>query len=407
MTPTQNETTTGTTVTGPLAGIRVIDLSMYTLGPVSTQILGDMGADVIKIERPEGDVNRYIGPSRHAGMSANFMHINRNKRSVVLDLKQPKARQALMKMIATADVFVHCMRKQAAVRMGIDYATIRALNPRIIYAAASGYRYDGPRKDRPAYDDIIQGESGVAALNRPRGGEPRYFPMTFADKFIGNIQASAIGMALYSRERTGVGQEVHVPMFETLLGFNFTEHLWGATFDPPLSPPGYPRMLATNRRPYPTRDGYMCLHAVTNDTWRRLFIAINRPDMVDDKRFATVSDRSRNIEALYDNLDAEIRKYSTAELRALLDAADVPNAPMNELQDLLQDSYVKETEFFKRVDHPSEGSVLSMSIPVQFGATPVSVRALAPRFGEHTRPILEELGYSDDDIQAMSSRQSA
>jgi crotonobetainyl-CoA:carnitine CoA-transferase CaiB-like acyl-CoA transferase len=335
-------------------------------------------------------------------MGANFMNINRNKRSVVLDLKRPQALEALLKLVDTADVLVHCMRKAAAQRLGIGYAALAARNPRLIYAAASGYRHDGPRGDRPAYDDIIQGESGIAALNRTASGEPRYFPMTFSDKFVGHMQASAIGMALFNRERTGVGQEVFVPMFETMLAFNLTEHLWGATFDPPVSAPGYPRMLAANHRPYQTQDGYICVHAVTDRHWRGVFEAIERPDMASDERFATVNQRSRNIAALYDILAEEILKQRSEDLRERLERADVPNAPMSELEDILQSPYGQETGFFKRMEHPSEGSVLNMSIPTQFSRSPVSVRNLAPRLGEHTQAVLGELGYSADEIAVMS-----
>ena|SRR5579872_1219707 len=213
-------------MSGPLAGIRVIDLTAAVLGPVATQILGDLGAEVIKIEPPEGEMMRGIGPARNPGMAAYFLNVNRNKKSVVLDLKRPAARQALLRLAATADVLVHNMRPGAAERLGIDYPTVAARNPRIVYAAASGYRKDGPERDRAAFDDVIQGESGLAAINAGQDGEPRYVPMVVCDKLSGHVLASSVGMALFARERTGRGQEVHVPMLETMVAFNTTPPMY-------------------------------------------------------------------------------------------------------------------------------------------------------------------------------------
>ena len=213
--------TDGERTGGPLAGVRVIDLSVNVLGPVATQILGDLGADVIKIETPSGDPNRDTGPYRNPGMAAMHMNVNRNKRSVTLNLKQPSAREALMRLVDDADVFVHSMRPAAATRLGVSYKAIAARNPRIIYAFGPGYRQDGPRRDDPAFDDVVQGESGIAALVAQVIGEPRYYPTVIVDKFCGYMLASSIGMALFHRERTGQGQEVQVPMYETILSFNY------------------------------------------------------------------------------------------------------------------------------------------------------------------------------------------
>ena len=239
---------------GPLAGIRVIDLTVAVLGPVATQILGDLGAEIIKIEPPEGEMMRGIGPARNPGMAAYYLNVNRNKKSVVLDLKQPRAREALLRLAATADVFVHNMRPGAAERLGIDYAAISAVNPRIVYAWASGYRKDGPERDRAAFDDVIQGESGLAAINGGPDDPPRYVPMVVGDKLCGYVLASSVGMALFHRERTGKGQEIHVPMLETMVAFNMVDHLWHGVFGEPEKGLGYPRMLTPWRRPYATAD---------------------------------------------------------------------------------------------------------------------------------------------------------
>jgi len=246
-------------MSGPLEGIRAVDLTSAVLGPVATQILGDMGADVIKVEPPQGDPIRPLGPSRHPGMGAYFLNINRNKRSVALDLKRPTARDALLKLVETADVFIHNMRLGAAERLGVDYNTLAARNPRLVYAAATGFRKEGVHRDRPSFDDVIQGESGLAALNGGVGGEPRYVPMAVCDKICGYVLASAIGMALFHRERTGEGQEIHVPMLETMVAFNLVDHLWHGVLAEPEKGLGYPRMLTPHRRPFPTKDGHICI----------------------------------------------------------------------------------------------------------------------------------------------------
>jgi crotonobetainyl-CoA:carnitine CoA-transferase CaiB-like acyl-CoA transferase len=242
----------------------VIETAIAVLGPVAAQVLGDMGAEVIKVETPEGDPMRQIGPARNPGMAAYFLNVNRNKKSVVLDLKQPRARAAMLRLAETADVFLHNMRPGAATRLGIDYRAVSAVNPRIVYAWASGWRPDTPAAERAAFDDVIQGESGLAALNGGVGGEPRYVPMVVGDKVSGHVLAGAVAMALYARERTGKGQEVHVPMMETMAAFNLVDHLWHGVFGEPEKGLGYPRMLTPYRRPYATRDGHVCLLATTD-----------------------------------------------------------------------------------------------------------------------------------------------
>src|SRR6476646_9553191 len=286
-------------MSGPLAGIRVIDLTVAVLGPVATQILGDLGAEIIKIEPPEGEMMRGIGPARNRGMAAYFLNVNRNKKSVVLDLKQPPAREALLRLAATADVLVHNMRPGAAARLGINYAAVAARNPRIVYAAASGYRKDGPERDRAAFDDVIQGESGLAAINGGPEGPPRYVPMVVGDKLCGYVLASSIGMALFHRERSGKGQEIHVPMLETMVAFNMVDHLWHGVFGEPEKGLGYPRMLTPWRRPYPTADGHVCLLATTDRQWRNLFAALDCPELMNDPRFSSIPARTANIDALY------------------------------------------------------------------------------------------------------------
>src|SRR5713101_8463703 len=379
---------------GPLAGIRVIDVTIAVLGPVATQILGDMGAEVIKVETPEGDPMRQIGPARNPGMAAYFLNLNRNKKSLVLDLKKPAARAAMLRLAATADVFVHNMRPAAAARLGIDYGAIAAVNPRIVYAWASGWRADSPYRDRAAFDDVIQGESGLAALNGGADGPPRYVPMVVCDKVSGHVLAGAVGMALYQRERSGRGQEVHVPMMETMAAFNLVDHLWHGVFGEPEKGLGYPRMLTPYRRPYATKDGHVCLLATTDRQWRNLFAAIDRPELADDPRFATIERRTANIDALYTLLAERLLQRTTAEWRERLDEFDVPNGVVNDLAGLVADPYLRDTGFFRQVEHPSEGMLVTTAIPVSFSETPGELRLPPPRLGEHNGEILAELGYT-------------
>lgn len=390
--------------TGPLSGLRVIDLSINVLGPVATQLLGDMGADIIKVEPPAGDQNRQNGPGKNPGMSVFYLIMNRNKRSVVLDLKQEECMEALLKLVETADVLVHSMRPSAAKRLGICYEKIRQRNPKIIYAFAPGYRGDGPFKDMPAFDDVIQGESGLADINRGLDGQPRYFPTVIVDKFCGYVLASSISMALLHRERTGEGQQVLVPMLETMLQFNLFEHLWeGALGSSNGEGLGYSRMFSKHRRPYATLDGHICLLAVNDEQWRRVLTAIGRPELLEDARFSKMTERMRNINELYGILSDAIGTKSSAQWEKIFADADVPHGQVRELNELMKDEYLKETGFFRKVAHPTEGELVMTSIPVQFSASPGNVRYLPPNLGEHSLEILAEVGYSPD-VAARLSR---
>jgi crotonobetainyl-CoA:carnitine CoA-transferase CaiB-like acyl-CoA transferase len=337
-------------------------------------------------------------------MASYFAMLNRNKRSVVLDLKRPAPREALLRLVDGADVFVHNMRLGAAERLGLGYAALSARNARLIHACASGFRKGSSREEYPAFDDLIQGMSGIAALNAGPDGAPRYVPSVLVDKLTGQQLASMIGMALFHRERTGQGQEVHVPMLETMLSFLLVEHMWGAVFDQPQHGLGYPRMLTPHRRPYATKDSYISVIAVSDAHWSRLFAAMGRASLIEDPRFATIAARSDNVDALYAVLTEGMAERTTAEWLARLRELDIPCGRANTLDDLLDDDYLRETGFFQRMPHSRDGEVTITAIPARFSASPPSVRRLWPALGEHTEEVLREAGYDDAAIETIAGR---
>lgn len=386
---------------GPLAGVRILDLTSVVAGPFATQALGDMGADVIKIESPEGDAPRYTGPARSPGMAALYMGLNRNKRSLVLDLKQQGAKDALWRLIANADVFAHSMRPQKIEALGFAHETVCARNPRIVYAAIHGYRDGGPYSGQPAYDDVIQGQSGVAALMSEIAGEPRYAPTILADKTTALSLIGAISAALYAREKTGRGQFVEVPMFEQMAAFVLGEHLFGHNFVPPLGPLGYTRVMGAWRRPYKTKDGYLCMMAYTERHWRRFWAMMGKPEVCDDPRFCDIAARARNVVALYELAGACFPAKTTDEWVVLLREQEIPCARMASLDDLKADPQLAATGFFKQATHPSEGEIAFTDLPVRFSGTPASTERLQPRLGEHSLDVLREAGLSENEIETL------
>lgn len=386
---------------GPLQGVRVIDLTTVMFGPYCTQIMGEMGADVIKVESPEGDIGRQTGASRSPGMSAAHLLKGRNKRSIVLDLKQPAGHEALARLTATGDVFVHNMRPQATRRLGIDYDAVAAWKPDIIYAAATGFGAAGPYAERPAYDDLIQGMAGMAGLYGLATGEPRYAPTVMADKTSGLFLLYAITMALFHRERTGEGQKVQVPMFECMVSFLMNEHLQGRTFEPPAGAAGYQRLLTPHRRPHATADGYICVLPYNNRHWQRFFALIGRPELAADERFAQQSARSKHFDTLYAIVAESMPTRTTAEWLTLLEEADIPCGPMQTPDDLFDDPHLQAVGMFPEIAHPTEGKLRHIKVPVAFSKTPGGLRRHADRLGGSSAALLRELGYSEEHIAAL------
>ncbi|HEX5612345.1 MAG TPA: CoA transferase [Burkholderiales bacterium] len=393
---------------GPLDGVRVLDLTTVVMGPYATQILADFGADVIKVEPPEGDVMRHAAPMRSPGMGHIFLNANRNKRSIVLDLKKDAAREACLALARRSDVLVYNIRPQAMARLKLSYEEVRAVNPRLLYVGAFGYSQRGPYAAKAAYDDLIQGATGMPWLLQVAGAEsPRYAPATIADRSVGLHIVNAVCAALYRREKTGVGQRVDVPMFESLLQTVLGEHMGGYTFEPQTGDPGYARMLAKGRKPYETKDGYVCVLVYNDKQWRAFFDLIHRRELLSDPRFSTQEARSRDFEAAYALVADEMKRRTTAEWIAALEAADIPVQRMNSLKDVVDDAHLAAIEYFRQVDHPSEGRIKSMAVPSEWSESKPEYRRHAPRLGEHTREVLKDVGYSDDQIESMAANGAA
>lgn len=384
---------------GPLEGVRILDMTSNFMGPYASLLLADMGADVCKIEAPEGDTTRKVGPSRNADMGAIFLHLNRNKRSLVLDLKHPPALAALQKMLTTADVLLYSMRPKTMAKLGIGWEDVHAINPQLIYCGAFGFGQNGPYADRPAYDDLIQAAVGMPVLQSRKSGPPSYVASAIADRVVGMATANAVSMALYQREKSGVGQDVQVPMFETFAHFVMGDHLYGHSFEPPIGDWGYARMMSPERRPYRTQDGYIGVQIYNNKHWQRFFKICGRDDMAADPRFADIGERTKHIDLLYTFLAEVFTTKTSAEWVKLLVEADIPIVEMHTPETLLQDPHMQAIGFFTETDHPSEGKIRTLGIPQQWSATPPAQRYPAPRLGEQSRELLHDYGFSALEIK--------
>jgi crotonobetainyl-CoA:carnitine CoA-transferase CaiB-like acyl-CoA transferase len=375
--------------TGPLAGVRVVDLTAMVMGPYCTQIMADMGADVIKVEPPGGDDTRYISVGPAPGMSGVFVNVNRGKRSIVLDLRSTAGVSAMHALIGQADVFIHSMRAKAIAKLGFSYAQVAAIHPAIIYTNCYGYGRRGPDRDLTAYDDTIQADCGLPAVQQMLTGEANFVGTIMADKITGLTALYATMMALFHRARTGEGQEVEVAMFETMASFMLVEHANGAMFEPPLGPAVYPRTVAPNRRPYRTKDGQIAA-LIYNDKQWSAFIDAVRPPWASDL-YATLERRARNIDTVYALVAQTLKERTTEEWLTLFRKLDIPAAPLRTPGELFDNPHLNAVGLFETVATP-HGAVRFPGVPTWFSRTPGRVAGPAPELGAHTREVLEELG---------------
>lgn len=392
---------------GPIEGIRIIDLTTLIVGPYATQILADMGADVIEIGSPTVDSLRCVKPSRHPHMSGVTMNFHRNKRAITLDVKHPDGYEALMKLIEGADVFVHNMRYKAIVGLKLDYETVRKRNPNIVYCHAYGYSRRGRYRDRPAFDDVIQAGSGIPSLFMRARGRPDYYPGAICDKVTAMTAAQAILGGLLGRSLGKGGQEIEVPMFETSVAFNLSEMICAHAFVPPLDKFGWTRILSPNRRPFATKDGYMCLMPYSDADYRHFFAFIGRPELADKPEYKTHPSRIKHTDEIY-ALIAEVSPgFTTAEWTAFCERHQIPAMAIADLEDMWEDPHLREVGLLSTAEHPTEGEYKVIGSPISFFGTPQEITRHAPRPGQHTEEVLAEIGYSPAEIDGLLGSRAA
>lgn len=391
---------------GPLEGLRVLDMTSVLMGPFATQVLADLGADVIKVESPEGDTVRHLGPMRNPGMSAGFLHVNRNKRSAVLDVKTPQGRDSMLLLARTVDVFISNVRPAALARLGLAYEDFVKVNPSIIYVSLVGYGQQGPYAARAAYDDMIQAVCAIPSLVAQVGdGVPRYIPLAIVDRVVGQAAATATLAAVCHRARTGKGQAVEVPMFETMVPYVMSEHMAGLTYEPPHGDAGYKRLLAPSRQAYATADGHVCTVLYTTKHWRSFFELVGAAaQYADDPRLATIAARTANISALYAEVADYLRREPTAYWLDALTRLDIPVMPLHTLESLMHDPHLAAVGFFRKTIHPTEGPLVEMAGLGHWSGSPAGPTRPAPRLGEHTDEVLAEAAAWLRKVAASSAR---
>ena len=389
---------------GPLKGIKIIDASSVLMVPYCTKLLADMGAEIIKIETIDGDITRHIGPSVNKGMGAVFLNINRNKKSVCIDLKSPEGRLIIYKLIKISDVFVSNIRKVALTKIGLTHSHFKKINPKIITANAVGFSSKGPYAGLPAFDDTIQAISGMAAYQEVYSNQPSYTSGATADKVTGLMLGMSIISALFQREKKGIGTQLEVPMMETMVDFTLVEHLYGYNFIPPKAPPIYPRQSSPNRRPYKTLDGYIAVMPYSDEQWLRFFKLIKKENIFQDPKYSSAESRNENIDQLYFIMSESLEKEKTDYWIKNLKQNDIPATKVNFPEDIFNDKHLKETNFFKKSKHPTEGDLLSPNFPVEFDEDRNEDTLHAPNLGENTKDILSDLGFSEFEIENLASK---
>lgn len=389
---------------GALHGVKILDLTTMVMGPLATQIFGDLGADVTKIEGPGGDTQRRPKPFHHPDMSGTILNLHRNKKSLVLDLKKPEAREVIERLVRSADVFLHGMRYEAAGRLGLDYASVKRINPAIVYCGAYGFSRNGPYGKRAAYDDVIQAASGIAEMVGRASGTPGYLPFALCDKVAGLTITYAILAALFHRERTGEGQEIEVPMFEANVAFNAVEHMTGFAFEPAIGPYGWKRILSRFRKPYRTSDGYVAIMPYSDDNWRDFFCEIGQPEMAGNPRCIDHPTRIANTDFLYALIDKATPSKSTAEWMQFCESHSIAAMPVLSPENLWDDPQIKASGVLGFAEHPTEGRYRSVGMPVRFSGTPASLRTHAPRLGQDSAAVLREAGFDDQAIAELVRR---
>ncbi|MGD9921214.1 MAG: CaiB/BaiF CoA transferase family protein [Lautropia sp.] len=385
----------------PLEGTRVFDLTSVVMGPYCTMLLRAMGADVIKVESPEGDVTRAVGPYRQKGQSGLFINANSGKRSIAIDLKSPAGRRVCLDLVASCDVFVHSIRPDGLQRLGLDYPSVAAINPRLIYCNLLGFGRRGRYYGKPAYDDTIQAISGLSMLQAEQLGAPGYIPSVFGDKLTGLMAAYAISAAMVSRHKNGLGQEIDVPMFETMAGCLLLEHASGSTFKPPIGRPLYQRLVGKHRKPVLTKSGYISIMVYNDKQWEGFCMAADRRDLLSDPRFLTIEERTNHTDEYYALVSSIVLTKTAEEWGQLLEKAEVPCVPLNRLDDLPSDPHMQDVGFFKEIPDQWGNAMQLPRFSVDLYGTPALEPGAAPVLGEHSEQILRELGYPAREIEEL------
>lgn len=393
----------GPVFSGPLSGVRVIDLTAVLMGPTSTQMLADLGADVIKVEAPDGDAVRKVGPGGDVTMGPIFLGANRNKRSLILDLKKAEGREALLRLAETVDVLVCNIRPKAMKRLKLEFADLSERNPRLIYVSLIGFSQQGRYASLPAFDDLIQAGSGVPwAMAASSDGAPRYVPVNIADRSVGIYAFGVICAALYSREQTGRGQQVDVPMFETVIPMVLGDHLYGHKFSPAKGPFGYPRILAKSRRPFATKDGYLCCTIYHDEHWVAFLDLIGKQDLwTTDSRLSNITVRTVHSEELGAFIEAELKSRTTAYWQETMSAVGIPNFPVHNFETLMADPHLADIGYFQEVEHPAVGTIRELRVPSEWHGTRLPKLRPAPQLGEHSREVLAEIGYRPEEVDEL------